>query len=190
MENVKTFEERLLQFQTEIGIIKKDAKNPHFKNTYASLEQILAEVKPILTACELILLQPINEKGVCTQIRMMNGGETDFIESFIPVPVGLQPQPLGSAITYFRRYTLASLLSLEIDDDDAQQATKQPAKEEPKFHDTTSDKPWLNKDTDDFFKFKEWIKEGGKDKEATRITKIKEKFKLSAEVTKLLTTHE
>lgn len=187
MENNKTFEERLLQFQNEIGIIKKDAKNPHFKNTYASLEQILSEVKPILTACELILLQPINEKGVCTQIRMMNGAENDFIESFIPLPIGLQPQPLGSAITYFRRYTLASLLSLEIDDDDAQQATKNPEKEEPKFHDTTSDKPWLNKDTDDFFKFKDWIREGGAEKQTIRIDKIKEKWKISQEVIKLLT---
>jgi hypothetical protein len=36
----------------------------------------------------------------------------------------MNPQQLGSAITYFRRYTLASLLSLEIDDDDAQMTNK------------------------------------------------------------------
>jgi ERF superfamily len=120
----KTLEERLLQFQTEIGIIKKDSKNPHFKNTYASLEQILSEVKPILTKCGLILLQPINDKGVCTMLTMVGGSETDFVESYIPLPTGLAPQPLGSAITYFRRYTLSSLLSLEIDDDDASMASK------------------------------------------------------------------
>ena len=120
----KTFESRLLQFQTQIGIIKKDSKNPHFKNTYASLEQILSEVKPILTECGLILLQPINDKGVCTVITMENGTETDFVESYIPLPTNLAPQPLGSAITYYRRYTLSSLLALEIDDDDAQSASK------------------------------------------------------------------
>ena len=123
----KTFESRLLQFQTQIGIIKKDSKNPHFKNTYASLGQILSEVKPILTECGLILLQPLNDKGVCTVISMENGTETDFIESYIPLPTNLAPQPLGSAITYYRRYTLSSLLSLEIDDDDAQSTVvKQP----------------------------------------------------------------
>lgn len=116
----KTFESRLLQFQTQIGIIKKDSKNPHFKNTYASLEQILSEVKPILTDCGLILLQPINDKGVCTVITMVDGTETDFIESYIPLPTNLTPQQLGSAITYYRRYTLSSLVALEIDDDDAQ----------------------------------------------------------------------
>ena len=123
----KTFESRLLQFQTQIGIIKKDSKNPHFKNTYASLGQILSEVKPILTECGLILLQPLNDKGVCTVISMENGTETDFIESYIPLPTNLAPQPLGSAITYYRRYTLSSLLALEIDDDDAQSTVvKQP----------------------------------------------------------------
>lgn len=120
----KTFESRLLQFQTQIGIIKKDSKNPHFKNTYASLEQILSEVKPILTECGLILLQPINDKGVCTVITMENGTETDFIESYIPLPTNLTPQQLGSAITYYRRYTLSSLVALEIDDDDAQSTNK------------------------------------------------------------------
>jgi hypothetical protein len=120
----KTFESRLLQFQTQIGIIKKDSKNPHFKNTYASLEQILSEVKPILTECGLILLQPLNDKGVCTVITMVDGTETDFVESYIPLPTNLAPQPLGSAITYYRRYTLSSLLALEIDDDDAQSTVK------------------------------------------------------------------
>lgn len=118
----KQLTEKLLQFQSKIGIVKKDSKNPHFKNTYASLEQILSEVKPILTECKLIVMQPINEKGIGTIIIDAENGH--FIESFIPMPVNLAPQPLGSAITYFRRYTIASLLSLEIDDDDAQSTVK------------------------------------------------------------------
>ncbi len=133
----KTFESRLLQFQTQIGIIKKDSKNPHFKNTYASLGQILSEVKPILTECGLILLQPLNDKGVCTVISMENGTETDFIESYIPLPTNLAPQPLGSAITYYRRYTLSSLLALEIDDDDAQSTNVKPVDKLPEL---TADK--------------------------------------------------
>lgn len=133
----KTFESRLLQFQTQIGIIKKDSKNPHFKNTYASLGQILSEVKPILTECGLILLQPLNDKGVCTVISMENGTETDFIESYIPLPTNLAPQPLGSAITYYRRYTLSSLLALEIDDDDAQSTNVKPSEKLPEL---TADK--------------------------------------------------
>ena len=118
-------ENKLLQFQKAIGVIAKDSKNPHFKNTYASLTQILSEVKPVLTTLGLVLLQPINNGKVGTIIL---DGTTTIAESWIDLPLNLQPQPLGSAITYFRRYTLSSLLALEIDDDDAQSAKHSPVK--------------------------------------------------------------
>ena len=114
-------ENKLLQFQKAIGVIAKDSKNPHFKNTYASLTQILSEVKPVLTNLGLVLLQPINNGKVGTIII---DGTNVIAESWIDLPLNLQPQPLGSAITYFRRYTLSSLLALEIDDDDATMASK------------------------------------------------------------------
>jgi len=114
----KTLNSKLLDFQNKVGIVKKDSKNPHFKNTYASLTQILSEVKPLLTECGLVLVQPISLQGVGTTIIDCETGEK--IETIISLPSNLNPQQLGSAITYFRRYTLASLLALEIDDDDAQ----------------------------------------------------------------------
>ena len=114
----KTLNSKLLDFQKKVGIVKKDSKNPHFKNTYASLTQILSEVKPLLTECGLVLVQPISLQGVGTTIIDCETGEK--IETVINLPSNLNPQQLGSAITYFRRYTLASLLALEIDDDDAQ----------------------------------------------------------------------
>ena len=118
----KTLNSKLLEFQKKVGIVKKDAKNPHFKNTYASLTQILGEVKPLLTECGLVLIQPISLDGVGTTIIDFETGEK--IETAISLPTNLNPQQLGSAITYFRRYTLASLLALEIDDDDAQMTNK------------------------------------------------------------------
>jgi ERF superfamily len=128
---------RLLDFQKKVTVIKKDAKNPHFKNTYASLTQILSEVKPILTDCGLIVTQLINDKGIGTTI--IDSDSSEFIECYIPTPTNLTPQQMGSAITYYRRYSLASILALEIDDDDAQIAST------PKFESTTHDKPWLNR---------------------------------------------
>ena len=110
---------KLLEFQKQISVIKKDAKNPHFKNTYATLKQVLSEVKPILNEVGLLITQPIDERGIGTVIT----DGKDSISSFIPIPQGLAPQPLGSAISYFRRYTICSLLALEIDDDDAQLTT-------------------------------------------------------------------
>lgn len=122
-------ENKLLAFQQEIGTIAKDSKNPHFKNTYASLTQILSEVKPVLTKLSLVLLQPINNGKVGTVIM---DSDKIIAESWIDLPVNVLPQPLGSAITYFRRYTLSSLLALEIDDDDGTMASK------PKLPDLTT----------------------------------------------------
>lgn len=116
----KTLETQLLEFQKKISVISKDAKNPHFKNTYASLKQILSEVKPVLNEVGVLITQPINNNKVGTQLSF-NG---IVLDSYIELPNNMNPQQLGSAITYFRRYTLASLLSLEIDDDDANVASK------------------------------------------------------------------
>jgi len=118
----KTLQTQLLEFQKKVNVIKKDAKNPHFKNTYASLTQIISEVKPLLSECGIVLTQPLINGNVSTFLTY----GSEVLESSLPLPVGLQPQPLGSAITYFRRYTLASLLALEIDDDDAQMTNTPP----------------------------------------------------------------
>jgi len=39
------------------------------------------------------------------------------------LPAGLNPQQIGSAVTYFRRYCLSSLLCLQSLDDDANMAS-------------------------------------------------------------------
>ena len=80
----------------------------------------------MLSECGLVLIQPISLQGVGTTIIDFETNEK--IETMISLPTNLTPQQLGSAITYFRRYTLASLLALEIDDDDAQSTNvKQPS---------------------------------------------------------------
>lgn len=113
---------KLLLFQQQIHGIKKDAKNPHFKSNYASLPQILSEVKPLLSELGLILLQPIADGKVETTIIDSETG--DKITSDFILPSNGTPQQIGSAITYYRRYLLAGMLSLEIEDDDANTASK------------------------------------------------------------------
>ena len=113
---------KLLEAKKEIGKVAKNAKNPHFKNTYADVNALIDAVEPILHTHGLLLLQPIIEGKVVTQIIDVESGES--IESSLPLPQGLNPQQLGSAVTYFRRYTLQSLLSLQATDDDGNDASK------------------------------------------------------------------
>lgn len=115
---------KLLEAKKEIGKVAKNAKNPHFKNTYADVNALIEAVEPILLDKGLLLLQPIIENHVVTRIIDVESGET--IESALQLPTGLNPQQLGSAVTYFRRYTLQSLLSLQATDDDGQQASTPP----------------------------------------------------------------
>jgi hypothetical protein len=121
----KNIYQKLHEAKLEIGKVAKNAKNPHFKNTYADLNALIEAVEPILLEKGLVLLQPIKEGKVFTVITDITNSYS--IESYIDLTQGLTAQALGSQITYFRRYTLSSLLTLQAIDDDGQHAS-QPVK--------------------------------------------------------------
>lgn len=171
----KQINTKILEFQTNIDTIKKDATNPHFKNTYASLHNILSEVKPILNALKLTLTQPIIEGVVYTTVTDTVSGES--LSSGIKLPENLSPQNTGSAITYFRRYTISSLLSLEIDDDDDGNAASTPASNEP-------EKQWLNKfiDAKKTVLSENWTRVVESLNGGYTIAQVESKYKLSKEL--------
>jgi hypothetical protein len=72
----------------------------------------------------LILVQPIKDDKVYTTIIDIENG--DRFDSYMTLPPITDAQKLGSAVTYFRRYTLVSLLSLQAIDDDGETASKAP----------------------------------------------------------------
>jgi hypothetical protein len=117
--NEVSLHQKLLKVQSEIGAISKKANNPFFKSKYFDINMLIAEVLPILNKHGITLLQPINDGEVCSAISDGN----EVIESRIALPDINDPQKLGSAITYFRRYTLQSLLALQAEDDDANLAS-------------------------------------------------------------------
>jgi hypothetical protein len=127
---VLTLHQKLHRAKLAIGKVTKNATNPHFKKAYADINALIDAVEPILLENGLLLLQPIQGNNVCTQIIDIDSGT--MIESCMELPTNLTPQQMGSAITYFRRYTLQSSMSLQSVDDDAhmaEQAVKQPIKE-------------------------------------------------------------
>ncbi len=114
---VMTFLQKLHNAKQSIKKIAKNAKNPHFKNNYADINALIEEVEPILLENRLLLLQPIEDGYVYTRIVDIDSGE--ICESCMKLPEIQDPQKIGSAVTYYRRYTLQSLLSLQAVDDDA-----------------------------------------------------------------------
>ena len=113
----------------EIGKVTKGSNNPFFKSKYADLNAILEATEPILLKYGLILLQPIFCGSVVTQIIDIESGV--IIESSLKLPDITDPQKLIASITYYRRGTLQSLLSMQAVDDDGNEAAKTVSNQKP-----------------------------------------------------------
>lgn len=118
MEQIKNLAAALIEFQKNIGNIKKESVNPFFKSSYASLSDIIQAIKEPLIKCGLVVVQiPTGENELRTVIIHTESGET--IEGTAKMLLTKQdPQGQGSAITYMRRYALGAMLGLNLEDDD------------------------------------------------------------------------
>lgn len=112
---------KLLEVQMEIGAIKKDSENPFFKSRYFDINSLLAVVKPVLNKHGLVITQELSHINgkLALGTSISNSENDEHMTSWCPLPEGLDAQKAGSAITYFRRYAIQSLLALEAEDDDA-----------------------------------------------------------------------
>lgn len=104
----------------------KDSSNPFFKSKYLELSDILSNLEPILHAEGLFLTQAtILRDGktiVVSEVTHAESGE--FVASEFPAEVAsADPQKLGSAVSYARRYGVQSLFSLNVVDDDGNSAS-------------------------------------------------------------------
>jgi len=123
MSDNKTLNEKLFDLQSEVGAIAKDSTNPFFKSKYFDINGLLNHIQPLLEKNRLLLIQPIEDRKVKSVIRDVDSQES--FSSEMELPDISDPQKMGSAITYFRRYTLQSLLALQAEDDDGNSASKQ-----------------------------------------------------------------
>lgn len=104
---------KIANIQDKIGKLTKNTEGYNYK--YFDINQLLEKVQPLLREEGLVVTQPIIDGRVTT---IITDGK-DQITSAIKLPEGVKPQDLGGAVTYFRRYSLVSLLALEAEDDDA-----------------------------------------------------------------------
>lgn len=97
----------------------KDGKPVSYKYKYADLEATLAAVRPSLNREGIYLSQPVaieNGRLVCRTVLYWRDASLSAGEVSLPAPS--TAQPLGSAITYARRYCLCAALAIAADDDD------------------------------------------------------------------------
>jgi hypothetical protein len=176
-ESIKNISTALAVFHIKMDVIKKDAKNPFFKSTYASLSNILDAIKIPLAESDLSFSQhPMGENGMST-ILMHKSGEW-LGSHFTMKPMKNDPQGIGSCITYMRRYALAAILGLNIDEDDDGNSAS--GNNNPVKQNSSKELPWLNKDTKEFSSVLAYLIDNG------TMDKVRLKYKVSKEVETLL----
>lgn len=115
----------LFKVKQNLTTVKKSTKNPFFKSSYADLNTHLDAVEPLLEENGLLILQPtchdVSGNTVVTRIYHVESGQ--FVEASMKLVGDNDMQKSGSGVTYARRYTLGSLLSMQAVDDDGNDVT-------------------------------------------------------------------
>jgi len=129
-ETIKELLGALSKAQGEMGVALKDSDNPFFHSTYADLASVWDVARGPLSKYGLCIIQipEILVDGIVL-ITVLGHSSGEFITSRYPITPMKQardqgwvlsndPQSIGSAITYAKRYALAAMLGIATSDDD------------------------------------------------------------------------
>ena len=135
-EQINELGAALAKAQGQIEGAKKSSSNPFFKSKYADLAECWNTCREALTANEISVIQmpeEINENGRLNITTMLAHSSGQYISSTLTMTVTkLDPQAIGSAITYGRRYALAAMVGLAQEDDDGEKAMARQEKKDKK----------------------------------------------------------
>lgn len=134
--------------QSEMKNPKKEAENPHFKNKFADLAAVRDAVVPALAAHKLAVMQlPCEFNGAPALAVLLTHESGEWVETTIQLrPSKNDPQGIGSALTYMRRYTLQSLAGVVGEDDDDGNAASRPVQQQkPQQADDTALSNWSDR---------------------------------------------
>lgn len=133
MTNHKNLAEALAAFQAEVPTVAKTkrANVGQYAYTYADLADVVEAATPYLTKHGLAFAGSARhvEGGRYEVVGILSHASGESREGALPIPNG-NPQQMGSAITYMRRYLFGIMTGIVTDNDDdgalasAQQAQK------------------------------------------------------------------
>jgi len=134
-ETLKELAAAMAKAQSEMHNAKKNAENPHFRSTFANLESVWEAARDPLTKNGLSVIQTMDsdaEEGVCLVTTLLHtSGE--WISGRRPLCAKTKdPQGIGSAITYARRYDLMAIVGIAPEDDDAEAAMERTKPQAPR----------------------------------------------------------
>lgn len=126
-QDITELAKALLNVQRQLQPIPKDSENPFTKSWYASLKSVMAACRDALFDNGIWLCQypvPVDEPaclGLVTKLTHAESGQWQSSLAVVPLPRA-DPQGMGSAMTYLRRYSLTAMLDMVSEDDDGEGA--------------------------------------------------------------------
>lgn len=121
--------------QGQIEDATKSSKNDFYKSKYADLASVRAAIRQPFADNGLSVVQfPRTVPGGVEVETMLLHSSGEFMAETLFMPVKHEPHPIGSGISYARRYALMSIANLAADDDDgnAAQTAKPVAEPDPR----------------------------------------------------------
>ena len=121
MSKETTLLQHLFNLRKEVkGFVKnEEASAGSFSYKYFNIHQMIEHIQPFLQRNNLILVQPIVEDKITLAIINTETGERMELGS-MSLPAINDPQNMGKAISYYRRYMLQSALFWGAVDEDGQ----------------------------------------------------------------------
>lgn len=119
--NINELAAALAKAQGTIRAAAKDKENPHFRSRYADLASVWEACRAPLSSNGLAVFQTttVADDGGTILVTTLAHSSGQYMTSAMPVrPVKGDPQGLGSALTYIRRYALSAMVGVAPDDDD------------------------------------------------------------------------
>ena len=124
---MKNISAALVKAQKAFGPALKTKNNPHLKSKYADLLACTEAVTDALNNNGIFLMQPTHscDDGVIVETLFIHESGEQISSGRLYIKAAkLDPQGLGSALTYARRYSLMAACGIAQEDDDGQAASK------------------------------------------------------------------
>ena len=129
-QDISELSRAMLQIQKNLLPALKDATNPFTRSNYATLNSVMESCRSELLSHGIWLTQlpcpapvELGAGHIGLETRLIHAESGQWISSLAVIPLPKNdPQGMGSAITYARRYSLCAMLGIVTEDDDGEGA--------------------------------------------------------------------